>query len=60
MDPADNRHKLPIHNFFLLMAVCHTVMPEINPKTGKMKYQASSPDELALVEGAAKMGYTFL
>jgi phospholipid-transporting ATPase len=56
----DNKHRRYIKDFFLLLAVCHTVMPEIDPKTGKMKYQASSPDELALVLGAAKMGFKFL
>lgn len=43
-----------------MLAVCHTVMPEIDKNTGERKYQASSPDELALVEGAVQMGYVFL
>ena len=42
------------------MAVCHTVIPDIDPQTQQVKYQASSPDELALVEGAAKMGFEFM
>ena len=32
-----------------MLAVCHTVMVDKDPDTGKLKYQASSPDELALV-----------
>jgi len=40
-----------------LLAVCHTVIPE--EKDGKMVYQASSPDEAALVSGAELLGYKF-
>lgn len=43
--------------FMTLLAVCHTVIPEI--KDGKMVYQASSPDEAALVAGAEMLGYQF-
>jgi Cation transport ATPase len=59
MDAGENKHKRYIKDFFVLLAVCHTVMPETDKKTGELKYQASSPDELALVLGAAKMGFTF-
>lgn len=37
------------------LALCHTVI--IDPRSGK--YNSSSPDELALVQGAAKMGFIF-
>ena len=37
------------------LAVCHTVI--IDPRNDK--FNASSPDELALVEGAHKLGYSF-
>lgn len=40
-----------------LLAVCHTVIPE--ERDGKMVYQASSPDEAALVSGAEILGYRF-
>lgn len=40
-----------------LLAVCHTVIPEV--RDGKMVYQASSPDEAALVAGAEMLGYRF-
>lgn len=40
-----------------LLAVCHTVIPE--EKDGTMVYQASSPDEAALVSGAEMLGYRF-
>jgi magnesium-transporting ATPase (P-type) len=38
------------------MALCHTVI--IDPKNGK--YNSSSPDELALVQGAANLGFPFI
>lgn len=40
----------------LHMALCHTVIVDIS----KNEYSASSPDELALVEGAKALGYEFL
>ena len=45
--------------FFTSLAVCHTVIPETNSETGEIIYNASSPDEKALVEGAAAYGFTF-
>ncbi|KAI1322811.1 phospholipid-translocating P-type ATPase [Xylariaceae sp. FL0255] len=50
-----------ISQFLSLLATCHTVIPERNEeKGGKIKYQAASPDEGALVEGAAMIGHTFV
>ena len=49
-----------IHEFLTLLAVCHTVIPEVNEETGDVHYQASSPDENALVQGAVALGYRFL
>ncbi|XP_037079710.1 phospholipid-transporting ATPase ID-like [Pollicipes pollicipes] len=46
------------HMFFRLLALCHTVMPE--EKNGKLKYQAQSPDEDALVSAARNFGFIFL
>ncbi|CAF1371382.1 unnamed protein product [Adineta ricciae] len=45
------------HNFFTLLALCHTVMPE--EKDGKIIYQAQSPDENALVSAARTFGFVF-
>ncbi|KAF0873170.1 AT8A2 ATPase, partial [Crocuta crocuta] len=46
-----------IQEFLTLLAVCHTVVPE---KDGDhIIYQASSPDEAALVKGARKLGFVF-
>jgi phospholipid-transporting ATPase len=50
-----------IQQFLSLLSTCHTVIPERDEsKGGKIKYQAASPDEGALVEGAVEMGYTFI
>lgn len=48
-----------INEFFTLLSTCHTVIPEMDDSTGKIKYQAASPDEGALVQGAADLGYKF-
>lgn len=51
---------LLIHHFLALLSTCHTVIPErADEKGGAIKYQAASPDEGALVEGAVLMGYQF-
>ncbi|KAF3767296.1 hypothetical protein M406DRAFT_89812 [Cryphonectria parasitica EP155] len=42
--------------YILAMALCHTCLPEI--RDDKIEYQASSPDELALVRAAQELGYT--
>ncbi|KAF7315191.1 P-type phospholipid transporter [Mycena indigotica] len=46
-----------VNDFLTLLAVCHTVIPEV--KDGKTVFQASSPDEAALVAGAEVLGYQF-
>lgn len=40
-----------------ILAVCHTVIVE--QKKGQPVYNASSPDELALVNAAKFFGYSF-
>lgn len=41
----------------MMMAACHTVVPE--HKNGEIIYQSSSPDEGALVRGAATLQFVF-
>ncbi|KFP37679.1 putative phospholipid-transporting ATPase IB, partial [Chlamydotis macqueenii] len=55
----ENDHPTAVHiqEFLTLLAVCHTVVPE--RQGNKIVYQASSPDEGALVKGAKKLGYVF-
>ncbi|KAF9183871.1 hypothetical protein BGZ51_003705 [Haplosporangium sp. Z 767] len=50
-----------IDEFLTLLAVCHTVIPERQEDNPfDIVYQASSPDEGALVSGAAQLGYQFI
>ncbi|KAI9718301.1 MAG: hypothetical protein M1828_006765 [Chrysothrix sp. TS-e1954] len=50
-----------IEQFLTLLSTCHTVIPEIkDEKRGEIRYQAASPDEGALVEGAVILGYKFV
>ena len=61
-DPNVARHLKDDNNYYLKrmlenLAVCHTVVVE--EKRGKKVYNASSPDELALVQGAKFLGLTF-
>uniref|UniRef100_T1PJK4 Phospholipid-transporting ATPase n=1 Tax=Musca domestica TaxID=7370 RepID=T1PJK4_MUSDO len=51
---SDEEHA---HNFFRLLALCHTVMPET--VEGRLEYQAQSPDESALVSAARNFGFVF-
>lgn len=44
---------------FRLLAVCHTVVVE-QGTGGELLYQASSPDELALIQGAKQCGFTLM
>ncbi|KAM4860181.1 phospholipid-transporting ATPase IB-like isoform 2-T2 [Thomomys bottae] len=44
-----------IKEFFTLLCVCHTVIPE--REGNNINYQASSPDEAALVKGAKNLGF---
>ncbi|KAL1882968.1 hypothetical protein Daus18300_000606 [Diaporthe australafricana] len=45
------------YEYILALAVCHTCLPEKDPHTGEITdFQASSPDELALVRAAQELG----
>ncbi|KAA3682343.1 phospholipid-transporting ATPase, partial [Paragonimus westermani] len=48
-------------HFFIVLAVCHTVVPECNAEQPDqpLNYQASSPDEAALVKAARALGFVF-
>lgn len=48
--------------FFTILAVCHTVIPEyvdVDIDHDDIRYQATSPDERALVMAAKSLGYVF-
>lgn len=54
---AVKRSDQHVHDFFRLLALCHTVMPD--QKNGRLEYQAQSPDESALVSAARNFGFVF-
>jgi len=57
---ADNAHPeyAKAQDFMINLALCHTVITELSD--GKLEYNASSPDELALLNFAKYLGYEFL
>jgi phospholipid-transporting ATPase len=59
-DRSHPDHKFVL-NFFTVLSVCHSVFPKKDDKEPNgVKYQAASPDELALVKGAAQAGMIFV
>lgn len=61
MDDRNHENHERIHRFLLHLAVCHTVIigkEELEDRV-KVTYNASSPDELALVNAARFFGYFF-
>lgn len=48
-----------LNGFFTVLSLCHTVLASVDRNTGKMEYKAQSPDEAALVQAAADMGFVF-
>ncbi|XP_017261311.1 phospholipid-transporting ATPase ID isoform X2 [Kryptolebias marmoratus] len=55
---ATKREDPAVQEFFRLLALCHTVMPE-EKSEGDLVYQAQSPDEGALVTAARNFGFVF-
>jgi len=43
--------------FWTNILICNSLIVEKDPVTGNYKYQGPSPDEVALVEGAARLGF---
>ncbi|KAL8138104.1 hypothetical protein V2J09_004105 [Rumex salicifolius] len=56
---ANETHADVIEKFLQLLAVCHTVIPEVDEETGKISYEAESPDEAAFVIAARELGFEF-
>ncbi|OCB86698.1 phospholipid-translocating P-type ATPase [Sanghuangporus baumii] len=48
-----------LNGFFTVLSLCHTVIASVDPQTGRITYRAQSPDESALVQAAADMGFVF-
>lgn len=49
-------YESPVSSFVQALALCHSVQIQVDAK-GKRNLQASSPDELALVRFASRLGY---
>jgi phospholipid-translocating ATPase len=60
-DPSSQRaiHARSLNGFLSVLALCHTVLTSVDPQTGRIQYKAQSPDEAALVQAAADVGYVF-
>ena len=58
-DSTDADHARHLNGFFSVLALCHTVLTSVDKDTGKIEYKAQSPDEAALVQAAADMGFIF-
>ena len=56
--PDADLERQALDRLFTQLALCHTVFPT-DAGEGKFNYQAASPDELALVQGSAAVGYVF-
>ncbi|KAF9227701.1 phospholipid-translocating P-type ATPase [Gyrodon lividus] len=52
-------HARALNGFFSVLALCHTVLTAVDPETGAIEYKAQSPDEAALVQAAADVGFIF-
>jgi phospholipid-translocating ATPase len=48
-----------LNGFFTVLSLCHTVLTAVDPETGAIEYKAQSPDEAALVQAAADVGFIF-
>ncbi|KAJ7143107.1 phospholipid-translocating ATPase [Mycena crocata] len=53
----DAGHARALHGFFSVLALCHTVLAATDGDA--ITYKAQSPDEAALVQAAADVGYVF-
>ncbi|GJN88512.1 hypothetical protein Rhopal_001478-T1 [Rhodotorula paludigena] len=54
----DSSQARNLYNFFMNLALCHTVLT--SEEDGLISYKAQSPDEAALVQAAADVGFVFL
>ncbi|GMN42516.1 hypothetical protein TIFTF001_011718 [Ficus carica] len=52
-------HSDVIRNFFRVLAICHTAIPDGDKDEGEISYEAESPDEAAFVIAARELGFEF-
>ena len=58
-EPGQETQARSLNGFFTVLSLCHTVLTTVDSETGALLYKAQSPDEEALVQGAASVGYVF-
>jgi len=56
---VNESHADVIQKFLRVLAICHTAIPEVDDETGKVSYEAESPDEAAFVIAARELGFEF-
>jgi phospholipid-transporting ATPase len=59
MNDISHPKRLPLQNTLIALALCHTIIREQH-QDQTASYNASSPDELALVNFAKFIGYEYL
>lgn len=52
-------HSSMIREFFRVLGICHTAIPEVHEETGEISYEVESPDEAAFVMAAREFGFEF-
>ncbi|KAI0748707.1 phospholipid-translocating P-type ATPase [Daedaleopsis nitida] len=52
-------HGTTLNGFWTVLALCHTALVSVDPETDAIVYKAQSPDEAALVQAAADVGFVF-
>ncbi|KAI1791768.1 hypothetical protein LXA43DRAFT_392905 [Ganoderma leucocontextum] len=55
----EDAHGRMLNGFWTVLALCHTALVSVDPHTGAIQYKAQSPDEAALVQAAADVGFVF-
>ena len=58
LEDHDSEQSRILHGFFAVLGLCHTVLAA-EPEPGVIEYKAQSPDEAALVQSAADVGFVF-
>ena len=58
-DKNDEKTTKMLHEFCQHLALCHSVIVDVNKEKNTRNFMASSPDETALIEGAKWGGYQF-
>lgn len=59
LDLERNPFASRMNGFWTTLALCHTVLASVDPERGAIEYKAQSPDEAALVQAAADVGFVF-